>query len=256
MSLLHAAEIGKTFGSLRALDEMFIDIEAGERVGLIGPNGAGKTTFFNCLLGVLNPDSGVIVFDGKEVNNLPVYKRARLGFGRTFQRIELFSGLTVREHLVVAERSRNGRGSFLRDLIWQGSPSKAELAACDEVVELLGLGDIRHELIDSLSLGKGRLVEIARALMVQPKLLLLDEPSSGLDVQETEAFAEALLRIQQERKFAILLVEHDVDLVSSFTQRAYLMDLGRHIINGSTPEVMKSEELRRAYLGDGEGAHQ
>jgi branched-chain amino acid transport system ATP-binding protein len=240
MSLLHAAEIGKTFGSLRALDEMFIDIEAGERVGLIGPNGAGKTTFFNCLLGVLNPDSGVIVFDGKEVNNLPVYKRARLGFGRTFQRIELFSGLTVREHLVVAERSRNGRGSFLRDLIWQGSPSKVELAACDEVVELLGLGDIRHE----------------RALMVQPKLLLLDEPSSGLDVQETEAFAEALLRIQQERKFAILLVEHDVDLVSSFTQRAYLMDLGRPIINGSTPEVMKSEELRRAYLGDGEGAQQ
>jgi branched-chain amino acid transport system ATP-binding protein len=121
---------------------------------------------------------------------------------------------------------------------------------------LLGLGDIRHELIDSLSLGKGRLVEIARALMVQPKLLLLDEPSSGLDVQETEAFAEALLRIQQERKFAILLVEHDVDLVSSFTQRAYLMDLGRPIINGSTPEVMKSEELRRAYLGDGEGAQQ
>jgi branched-chain amino acid transport system ATP-binding protein len=254
MSLLHASEIGKNFGSLRALDDMFIEINAGERVGLIGPNGAGKTTFFNCLLGVLKPDTGVITFDGREVNDLPVYKRARLGFGRTFQRIELFSGLTVREHLIVAERSRNGRGSFLRDVLWQGGPSKTELAACDEVIDLLGLGEFAHEPVDSLSLGKGRLVEIARALMVQPKLLLLDEPSSGLDVQETEAFADALLRIQAERNFAVLLVEHDVELVSSFTQRAYLMDLGQYITHGNTSDVMKSDELRRAYLGEGEGA--
>ena len=253
MNLLHASEIGKNFGSLRALDDMFIDINAGERVGLIGPNGAGKTTFFNCLLGVLKPDTGVITFDGKEVNDLPVYKRARLGFGRTFQRIELFSGLTVREHLIVAERSRNGRGSFIKDILWQGSPNKAEKAACNEVLELLGLGDVAEEAIDSLSLGKGRLVEIARALMVQPKLLLLDEPSSGLDIHETEAFAQALLRIQQERQFAVLLVEHDVDLVSSFTQRAYVMDLGCHIINGNTSEIMKSAEVRRAYLGEGAG---
>ena len=256
MSLLHAAEIGKNFGSLRALDDMFIDIEENERVGLIGPNGAGKTTFFNCLLGVLKPDAGVITFDGKEVNDLPVYKRARLGLGRTFQRIELFSGLTVREHLIVAERSRSGKGSLVRDALWRGAPSKSEIAVCDEVIELLGLTDIAHELIDSLSLGKGRLVEIARALMVQPRLLLLDEPSSGLDVQETDAFAEALLRIQAERKFAVLLVEHDVELVSSFTQRAYVMDLGQYIIHGDTPTVMKSDELRRAYLGDSAGAGQ
>jgi branched-chain amino acid transport system ATP-binding protein len=249
-SLLHARGVTKRFSGILALDRVDIDVDAGERVGLIGPNGAGKTTLFNCLLGVLRTDGGTVSFDGADVTRLPVHRRARLGIGRTFQRIELFPDSTIREHLLVAERVRRGDGGLWRDLVGLGRSRPDEVARCDEVLELLGLGDLADEPIERLSLGKGRLVEVGRALMTDPKLLLLDEPSSGLDRAETTALAETLRRVQAEHGFAILLVEHDIELVSSFTTRSYLLDFGKMLTEGPTASVMASDQMRAAYLGD------
>jgi branched-chain amino acid transport system ATP-binding protein len=249
-SLLDARGVTKRFSGIVALDHVDIAVDAGERVGLIGPNGAGKTTLFNCLLGVLRTDGGTVTFDGSDVTRLPVHRRARRGIGRTFQRIELFPDSTVREHLLVAERVRRGDGRLWKDLVGLGRPQPDEVARCDEVLELLGLGDLAGEPIERLSLGKGRLVEVGRALMTDPKLLLLDEPSSGLDRAETAALAETLRRVQAEHGFAILLVEHDIDLVSSFTTRSYLLDFGKVLTDGPTAGVMASDQMRAAYLGE------
>jgi branched-chain amino acid transport system ATP-binding protein len=238
------------FAGIVALDDVTIEVERGERVGLIGPNGAGKTTFFNCLLGILRIDSGTVELDGEDVTRLRVHERARRGIGRTFQRIELFPDSTVREHLLVADRMRHGGGRLWKDLVGLGRASAAEIARCDGVLELLGVRDLADEPIERLSLGQGRLVEVGRALMTEPKLLLLDEPSSGLDRSETAALAQTLREVQADQSFATLLVEHDVELVAAFTTRAYLLDFGRGLLGGPTPEVMASSVMRRAYLGD------
>jgi len=240
----------KQFAGIRALDDIDLQIGRGERVGLIGPNGAGKTTLFNCVLGVLPINGGRITLDGADITGLPVHARARRGIGRTFQRMELFPDTTVREHLLIADRVRHRTGSLWKDLIGRGSASKDEIARADAVLELLGLADLADEPIERLTLGKGRLVEVGRALMTEPQLLLLDEPSSGLDRAETAALATTLHDVQTEKGFSILLVEHDVELVANFTRRAYLLDFGRVITEGATGDVMRSEQMRAAYLGD------
>jgi branched-chain amino acid transport system ATP-binding protein len=248
--VLRASGVTKRFEGIVALDNVDIEVAEGERVGLIGPNGAGKTTLFNCLLGVLRCDDGRVELAGEDVTRLPVHDRAHRGIGRTFQRIELFPDTNVREHLLIADRVRRRSGRFWRDLIGLGRPRPDEIARCDEVLQLLGLSDLADEPIERLSLGQGRLVEVGRALMTQPRLLLLDEPSSGLDRAETSALAATLREVQAERGFAILLVEHDIELVASFTSRCYVLDFGRMLTDGPTDVVMRSDEMRHAYLGD------
>ena len=249
-TVLRAEGITKKFSGIVALDGVGLDIDDGERVGLIGPNGAGKTTFFNCILGVLPMQSGTVELQGVDITRLPFHERARRGMGRTFQRIELFPGATVREHLFIAERVRRGDGRLWKDLLGLGRPRADELARCDDVLALLGLDHLADEPIERLSLGQGRLVEVGRALMTEPKVLLLDEPSSGLDRSETAALAKTLQEVQQEQGFSILLVEHDVELVASFTARCYVLDFGRMILQGTTREVLTSSEVREAYLGN------
>jgi len=249
-ALLDAQGIGKRFAGITALNNVSLTVGFGESVGLIGPNGAGKTTFFNCLLGMLRPDGGTVVFDGRDITHLPVYRRARRGFGRTFQRIELFSGMTVRDHFLVAERARLGTGRFWKDVVNRAGPTASEMARADRTLDLLGLGDVADQPVDALTLGRGRLVEVGRALMTEPKLLLLDEPSSGLDTGETEALAGTLRDVQHERGTAILLVEHDVDFVRSFVSRLYVLDFGTLLAEGETADVLSRDEVRRAYLGE------
>ncbi|MBK5289482.1 MAG: ABC transporter ATP-binding protein [Acidimicrobiia bacterium] len=252
MALLQARGITKRFSGITALDEVSVEVHAGEAVGLIGPNGAGKTTFFNCVLGQLRLDGGRVEFDGRDITRMPVYRRARMGIGRTFQRIELFSGLTVREHLLVAERSRLGTGRFWKDVVNRAAPSAEERARTDATLALLGLTAEADVPIEALSLGRGRLVEVGRALMLEPKMLLLDEPSSGLDSTETEALATTLRAVQAERGTAVLLVEHDVEFVRTFAERLTVLDFGTLIAEGATAEVLSSDEVRKAYLGGSE----
>ena len=250
MSLLVAEGVTKHFSGLTALDAVSLRVEPGEVVGLIGPNGAGKTTLFNVLYGVIAPDRGRVTFAGHDLSRLPVHRRARLGIGRTFQRIELFAGMTVRDHLLVAERARRGDGGLRRDLLGRSAPSGDERARAAATLALLGLEDVADRPIESLSLGRGRLVELGRALMIEPSLLLLDEPSSGLDHHETDEMAEVLETVRAERGTAILLVEHDVAMVRKVTGRLYVLDFGHVIAEGPTVDVIGDAKVRQAYLGD------
>jgi branched-chain amino acid transport system ATP-binding protein len=250
MSLLLADAVTKRFAGITALDNVSIDVEADEIVGLIGPNGAGKTTFFNCLLGLLKPDGGEITFDGRDLTRVPTHRRARLGIGRTFQRIELFTGMTPREHLLVAERARRGTGALWKDVIGRGRPTAEEQERAEATLTLLGLMPVADRKVEALSLGIGRLVEVGRALMTEPSLLLLDEPSSGLDRNETSLLASTLREVQRERKMAILLVEHDVDFVRSLVSRVFVLDFGTLIASGTTHDVFADAAVRRAYLGE------
>jgi branched-chain amino acid transport system ATP-binding protein len=250
VSLLEARNITKRFAGITALDDISLTVDRGEAVGLIGPNGAGKTTFFNCLLGMLRPDGGTVHFDGTDITGYPVHKRARLGFGRTFQRIELFGGMTVRDHLLVAERARLGTGRLWKDCLNQARPSDEETDRVERTLQLLGLDQVADKRIEALSLGRGRLVELGRALMTDPHLLLLDEPSSGLDQHETHDLVRTLQEIQSDRGTAILLVEHDIGMVQAFASRLYVLDFGTVIAEGATADVMNDDAVRRAYLGE------
>jgi branched-chain amino acid transport system ATP-binding protein len=248
--LLVAEDVTKTFAGITALDHVSIDVDDREIVGLIGPNGAGKTTFFNCLLGILQPDAGRVEFAGRDLTRVPTHKRARLGIARTFQRIELFTGMTPREHFLVADRVHGGTGALWKDVLGRGRPTAAEQARAQAMLDLLGLTPVADRHVEALSLGVGRLVEIGRALMTQPKLVLLDEPSSGLDRNETAQLATTLRDVQRERGVAILLVEHDVELVRGLVERVFVLDFGTVIAAGETNDVFADAAVRKAYLGD------
>jgi branched-chain amino acid transport system ATP-binding protein len=249
-ALLDAEGVTKTFAGITALDTVTLDVGEREIVGLIGPNGAGKTTFFNCLLGILKPDGGRVTFDGRDLTRVPTHQRARLGIARTFQRIELFTGMTPRQHFLVADRVRDGRGALWKDVLGLGRIQSDEREHAQAMLELLGLTSVGDRAVESLSLGIGRLVEIGRALMTRPRLLLLDEPSSGLDRDETAELAETLTEVHRESGVSILLVEHDVDLVRSFVDRVFVLDFGTLIASGPTDDVFADVAVRRAYLGD------
>ena len=248
-TLLEAEGVTKRFAGITALSRASLRVDEGEIVGLIGPNGAGKTTLFDCIYGYLRPDGGQVRFCGEDLIGRRRHERARLGIGRTFQRIELFTGMSVRDHLLVAERARQGTGGLWRDLRGKGGPTSEEVARVDEVLDLLGLLDLAERPIEALSLGRARLVELGRALMIDPRLLLLDEPSSGLDGDETIAMGGVLTRVCADRQVAVLLVEHDVELVRAVTSRLYVLDFGTLIAEGATDTVLGDEAVRKAYLG-------
>jgi branched-chain amino acid transport system ATP-binding protein len=247
--LLALRNVCKSFGGVQAVSQISFDVRAGESVGLVGPNGAGKTTLFNCVCGQLRPEQGEIVFDGTSLLGLPTYKRARLGIGRTYQRVEVFTDMTVRDHLMVAERARRGEGRLWRDLLNLSRPTRDEGARVEAILELVGIEALADTSVNALGLGNCRLVELARALAAEPKILLADEPSSGLDLRETAEVAAVLRTVQRERGTAILLVEHDLSMVAEVVDRAVVMDLGAMLAHGTFDEVMADPAVRAAYLG-------
>ena len=247
--LLRVIGVSKSFGGIAAVNNMTFSVKQGESVGLVGPNGAGKTTLFNCICGQLQAEHGGVELAGTPIDGMPVFRRARLGIGRTYQRVEVFSDMTVREHLLVAERARRGDGSLWRDLCNRSQPDADEHRRVTEVLDLIGIGDKADTPVSALGLGSCRLVELARALAADPILLLADEPSSGLDVQETQELANVLRTLQRERGMAVLLVEHDLAMVGAVVDRAIVMDLGSMVAEGTFDEVMSDPRVREAYLG-------
>src|ERR1700722_13968715 len=212
--LLVTRGLTKSFGGVLAVDHVDFTIGDGESLGLVGPNGAGKTTLFNCICGQLRHDAGSVQFKGVRLDGMPNFKRARLGIGRTYQRVEVFPDLTVEDHLLVAERARRGDGRLWKDLCKRSAPSSEERDNVRGVLELVDLVEVRDTPVSALGLGMCRLVELARALVCRPDLLMADEPSSGLDVHETKELAEVLRTLQREDGMAVLLVEHDLGMVS------------------------------------------
>lgn len=247
--LLDVIDVTKHYAGVAALIDVSMHVDAGEFVGLLGPNGAGKTTLFDCLTGRQQPTYGKVNLDGKDLLKDPVYRRARRGVARTFQRMELFSGLTVREHVLVGYRAHHGGRGIIRDALAGFRPDAAERARCDEVLELVGLSGDADRPVDALSLGRARVVELARALVTDPLILFLDEPSSGLDKQETEDMGTVLIDLQRDTEVTIVLIEHDIGMVQRLARRLYVLDAGKVIATGDTSTVFADPTVRKAYLG-------
>ncbi len=238
MALLDVAGVGVRFGGIQALGGVDLAVPGGGVTGLIGPNGAGKTTLFNVVCGLQRAHSGRVLLDGRDISSLPPHRRARLGIARTFQRLEIFSSLSVRENILVAAEIRR---RFSRD---GSNPRKV----ADEVIELTGLGPLSREQADTLPTGLARLVEVARALASKPSVLLLDEPSSGLDETETSDLGGLLGRLASDG-MSVLLVEHDMDMVMALSRTIYVLDFGRVLAKGSPDEIRSDPAVRAAYLG-------
>ncbi len=238
MPLLSIEDVTVTFGGLHALEQVNMQVEAGRVGGLIGPNGAGKTTLFNVITGLQDTKRGRVTLDGRNISKLPTHERARRGLARTFQRLEVFGSLTVRENLLTAAEIRK---SWARD----GSNTHA---VAEEVLERVGLREVADEQVDNLPTGTARLVELGRALATRPKVLLLDEPSSGLNEREAQMFGELLLALAAEG-LAILLVEHDVKLVMTICSHIHVLDFGQVIASGSPDHVQRDPQVQAAYLG-------
>jgi branched-chain amino acid transport system ATP-binding protein len=238
MPLLDVHEVSVRFGGNLALDGASITADPGRVTGLIGPNGAGKTTLFNVVTGLLPPTSGSVAIDGADITRLSPHKRARRGLARTFQRLELFTMLTVRENIRVAA-----------DIYKKWSRNREDAAVrTDEIIDRIGLRTVADVRVTALPTGQGRLVELGRALACKPTVLLLDEPASGQDETETEQFA-TLLRELAGEGVAVVLVEHDVQLVMAVCDVISVLDFGRMIAKGTAAEIQTDEAVLTAYLG-------
>jgi ABC-type branched-subunit amino acid transport system ATPase component len=243
MALLEVRDVGVRFGGLQALDAVSLDVEAGQVTGLIGPNGAGKTTLFNVITGLQAPTTGTVAVDGHDVTLAKPHVRARRGIGRTFQRLETFGTLTARENVLVGAEMRRAWSRERFDV----------RGFTDELIERVGLGAIADEKVDKLPTGTARLVEVARSLASKPRVLLLDEPSAGLNESETQALGELLGELASDG-LGVLLVEHDMSFVMGACHHIHVLDFGRLIAAGPPAEIQANPDVRAAYLGSGDGS--
>jgi ABC-type branched-subunit amino acid transport system ATPase component len=240
MALLDVRQVSVSFGGLQALSDVSIDVQVGHVTGLIGPNGAGKTTLFNVVTGLLGPNTGRVELDGRDITRRKPHQRARLGIGRTFQRLETFGSLTARENVLVAAEMRRG---------WSHDRKRSPAVIADEILERVGLQEVAEDRVDRLPTGTARLVELGRALATQPRVLLLDEPSAGLNESETATLGE-LLREVAGSGLGVLLVEHDMSFVMGTCERIHVLDFGRIISVGTPTGVQADDSVRAAYLGE------
>lgn len=249
--MLRVAGITQVFGGVTALSNVGFGIEQGSITGIIGPNGAGKTTLFNIITGIYRQTSGQVFLDEKEISGVPAERLAKLGMVRTFQNIELFGKMTVLENVMVGVHSRSSCGilSCALKMPWAVGEEKRIRSQAMLWLEFAGIADLADTEAGNLPFGKGRLLEIARSMAMEPKIILMDEPAAGLNSQETAGLAE-LIRTIRQRGITVVLVEHDMELVMDICDRIVVLNLGMKLAEGTPREIQENPEVIAAYLGE------
>jgi branched-chain amino acid transport system ATP-binding protein len=245
-------KIDLSFGSLRALQDVSFQIDGSEILAIIGPNGAGKTSLLNCINGFYRPQKGRVMFNGTDITHLPTHKRTKAGIARTFQNIELFDGLSALDNLLAARHIHYQTG-ILSAALHFGLTRNEEIRHRERVewiIDFLEIKPIRKRIVGSLPYGLRKRVELGRALAIEPKILLLDEPMSGMNMEEKEDMARFVIDIYEEMKIPIILIEHDMGVVMDISDRVLVMDFGAKIAEGIPEEIVANEKVIQAYLGE------
>jgi branched-chain amino acid transport system ATP-binding protein len=252
MALLEVRQVNKKFGGVQALSNVSLEVEKGEVHALIGPNGAGKTTLFNCISSLYRPESGAVIFKGEDITGMAAHRIPRLGVARTFQNLELFRNATVLDNIMLG-RYLHKKTGFLSEILFLPRVRNQEVAArkrVEEVIDFLDLQPYRDRIIGQLPFGTQKCVELARALALDPELILLDEPASGLNPEETQDLCFWIEDIQEELGVTILLVEHDMRMVSQVSNQVTALDFGAVIAQGTPEAVQRHPAVIQAYLGE------
>jgi branched-chain amino acid transport system ATP-binding protein len=255
--ILEAEHVSLRFGGVRALTDVSFQVRRGEVFSIIGPNGAGKTSMVNCVSGRYRPTEGRIRFDGQDITRLRTNARAGLGIGRTFQNLALFGHMTVLDNIMVGRHHLMRHGFLTGMLYWLGGAEQEEVRhrrEVEEIIDFLEIQHVRKAIAGTLPYGLRKRVELARAVALRPRLILLDEPMAGMNLEEKEDMARYILDLNEEWGMTVLMIEHDMGVVMDISHRVMVLDFGKRIAEGLPPQVLADPEVRRAYLGEADEA--